>query len=750
MNNKIQGKFILIAATLAAALIFACAARADVFIPISKYRKTLALNGEWKYSREDRKEFAAPEYDDSKWETAAVPARGGPGDKSGAGWYRKSFTLGKDTDYELLRFDQILDEGEVWLNGGKLINPGFQTPLEDRQAGVYGHVWTFSWPEYFRTADLIKYGARNVIAVRVTDDTARGAPGAAVHDKQTNKGTSGITGNALLISRPELYINAFERVSPVRIGKTGRASHVFRAAIGVSSIDRIKCFLKLSIFHENGAKLYEQTRSVLTGPNGSVAEFRWEITPRYESYRAVLHLSDNNRRDDEVTLTFHGTLVLVSGRDLQVNGQPFMIKGLEGFPGSRAGAGAKPSTFRDIWVRGDLEQIAKAGFNTIRIADPPQSLMKEAERLGIMIVPVIRENTARTVLALREYPNILYWDIDTGDLKDLSFMLRAISNLDRYRRPISYSNPDEPDLSQPAFKQVSIRGIRAAKNYAAVCGAETLEQRIGGPVALIGWGATPPVNDKYAAVRAAPDLRRAWNTCAASGKTTGVFYANLSGRGNGTPALRAPDSPKWNSFLIDILGNLFRDFDVATERNSSGGVRVEFKYLGAGPASNVCAYTSGGMIPIEKEYSLRNGQIFSVDLPAAAGKLSLLRIEYETNGGTPREFDFGGEEAVFDPDAAAIRPAPVKLRKNAENKVRLAINGAGVPREAEITLSADLPGVQIKPARRSVSIPAADGLFAPFTVVTPKNGASFLLTAVIRFTDVPGPAVKVFAVADSK
>jgi len=90
-------------------------------------RQTVSLDGAWKFTTLDREEFSGVGVDESDWITVQAPSdwRDLSIQHSGCAWYRRSFNLSLQGELRprYLRFDRIMDEGEVWLNGVKLANP---------------------------------------------------------------------------------------------------------------------------------------------------------------------------------------------------------------------------------------------------------------------------------------------------------------------------------------------------------------------------------------------------------------------------------------------------------------------------------------------------------------------------------------------------------------------------------------------------------------------------------------------------
>lgn len=718
--------------------------RADILEPASKARKTISLNGTWKYSADDEKEYSKADYDDSGWKDVKVPVDWKHGEKGGAGWYRKSFTVQKNYTYEWLQFEQILDEGEVWLNGIHLINPKFQQPLEDRQLGVYAHVWPFRWSEVFQAGNLIRPGSRNVIAVRVTDDPARGTRQIDNHEEPTFKGVSGITGDVLLIGHSEVFIRAFQRVSPKTLENDKKCRHIFRAVLANSGIGKRECTIKMTIYKASGGVLYEKTDTTQIDSSGGVMEFVWKTDPSYETYRATLHIYDEANRLDEVSLVFNGTFVQSSGAELYVNGLPYRIRGIQGIPGLLVSGNVKTTTYKAAWARDELRRLADIGVNTVRTENPPLSLVEEAGKQGIMIVPIITANPARTVLALREYGNILYWDITSANRQEIPGMLKAINSLDSYRRPISYSGPLDIDTSDRSFAGVKIRGYQSSSKDDGICGAQDGGTKNGLTAVLVNWGAAASVRDNYEALRAAPDLTRSWTSCVEAGKVRGAFYANISEADKDIPPLRSPNTLKWKPFLSEILANLYRDFSAYFIKASSGGYATDLTFNGAARADDVNVRISNKKQILAKRDSLFRGQSVRVDFPRNEGSIPDLTLEFTTNNGIPRSYDLDFKTPVQKPDAGYITIKPSVLTRNRESQIRVIVNGGYIPRTADISISTSDPSVSVKPAKRGVSIPANNDVSVPFSVVASKSNMTFLITATVKYTDMPSPPLNIY------
>ncbi|HZY81529.1 MAG TPA: beta galactosidase jelly roll domain-containing protein [Cyclobacteriaceae bacterium] len=131
------------------------------------------LMGNWKFQLSDDPAWSKPDFDDSKWESIAVPASWedqGFRDYDGFAWYRKTFTLPKDfpANEMVLLLGRIDDMDEAFLNGTMIGSTG---NMDRKWANNDEHN---SSRTYFIPEGLLKPGATNTIAVRVYDQESRG------------------------------------------------------------------------------------------------------------------------------------------------------------------------------------------------------------------------------------------------------------------------------------------------------------------------------------------------------------------------------------------------------------------------------------------------------------------------------------------------------------------------------------------------------------------------------------------------
>ncbi|OGH63051.1 MAG: hypothetical protein A3I06_16490 [Candidatus Lindowbacteria bacterium RIFCSPLOWO2_02_FULL_62_12] len=128
-------------------------------------RYEMSLEGQWKLSAGDNYEWKSPEFNDESWKNAQVPAAWesqGLTDYNGYGWYRYTFVVPKEWEKTargfILDAGQIDDEDITFVNGHDVgSSSGWDV---SRSYGV--------------PKSLIKFGEKNVIAIRVYDRTGGG------------------------------------------------------------------------------------------------------------------------------------------------------------------------------------------------------------------------------------------------------------------------------------------------------------------------------------------------------------------------------------------------------------------------------------------------------------------------------------------------------------------------------------------------------------------------------------------------
>lgn len=133
--------------------------------------RELSMKGRWRFELGDNMAYADPDFDDSNWSRIYVPknweARGYPG-YDGYAWYRVSVRIPKKLENKSLFFKAgfIDDVDEVYLNG-KLLGSLGSFPPSYESAYTQERI-------YWMNHEMVKFGKKNVIAIRVYDQQGVG------------------------------------------------------------------------------------------------------------------------------------------------------------------------------------------------------------------------------------------------------------------------------------------------------------------------------------------------------------------------------------------------------------------------------------------------------------------------------------------------------------------------------------------------------------------------------------------------
>jgi hypothetical protein len=131
------------------------------------------IAGPWRFRTGDDPGYSARDFDESAWETIAVPANwedAGHPAYDGFAWYRTRFTVSAPsapvTGGVFLELGKLDDADETYLNGVKIGATGDLPPNYRGEWNAYRH--------YAVPAQVVNWGGENVLAVRVYDG---GGPG---------------------------------------------------------------------------------------------------------------------------------------------------------------------------------------------------------------------------------------------------------------------------------------------------------------------------------------------------------------------------------------------------------------------------------------------------------------------------------------------------------------------------------------------------------------------------------------------
>jgi len=432
-------------------------------VAVAEERPRIYLNGNWSFTTVDSSLFSDVAVDESNWSSAPVPAdwKALGIEHSGYAWYRRSFNLSKLPGLRprFLRFDRIMDEGEVWLNGVRLQNPdpALCDLLKYRQFGSFGykatkdtpyyHIYPLDWPYMFPIGGAIRLG-ENHLAVRVLEDP---------HTPE-----AGIVGDVYLVLTRPCYISNVNLVPPKEVSTDVRANFTFEVTItnGGPPFDGQLC---LSVFDGDSEERGGDMMHVSLG-SGEERTFNlsWTYRPRFEKYVARVSILNGTEEIDVVEEAFHGTVVEVRGNRFYVNGERFIFRGVH-YPQPK-----------------DLDVMKWIGLNGVRTDNPSPRDVELALEKGIVYAPLVGDSCTAiistpecaettvaydrpdspynemeiqlAVLAMRNDPNVIIWNVanemcvqDSTKDEPMKTYLRtrylAAHALDPYDRPVCYSNP---------------------------------------------------------------------------------------------------------------------------------------------------------------------------------------------------------------------------------------------------------------------------------------------------------------------
>ncbi|MEJ5352497.1 MAG: glycoside hydrolase family 2 TIM barrel-domain containing protein [Melioribacteraceae bacterium] len=135
------------------------------------------VKGQWKFCKGNSSLWKSPEYDDRLWEVVTLPStwekHSNYTQDNVYGWYRREFVVPADLQGKdiIINVGKIDDADETYFNGVKVGGMG-SFPLH----------YTTAWDairRYIIPHELIRYGEKNIIAVRVFD----GIMGGGIYDE---------------------------------------------------------------------------------------------------------------------------------------------------------------------------------------------------------------------------------------------------------------------------------------------------------------------------------------------------------------------------------------------------------------------------------------------------------------------------------------------------------------------------------------------------------------------------------------
>ena len=480
----------------------------------------ISLNGEWQ-----KKEFgertwdytflqdtgpASPQYKPEGWQKVTVPEPAVPDQLGGHSWYRREIKVPANLAAQriYLRLGDIGDDASIYVNG-KLV--GTQTSAEKRMDWVvengsrsmvgvpakkalsYQHfdrcqipfpfdlaavpegknrlilpIFTghHDWPYAYDVTQLIKPGD-NTIAIRLYGNPMRGwwiyrhLP-----DDRSSLNIFGILGSVELAIVPQSLIKNLTRQVPSTVAEDGTAWH------------RLDCALEgdLSTVREIRFRCGDQeiTQTPAAADGGTVSA-QFKLPTGFMQYTAEVAIIGNNGAIlDQQSVNFHGVVVTTEGRSLKVNGEPYIVRGINSQIGVEFNSD-RTATRREF--KRLMRHYQQLGINTIRLSSAENWHLEEAFAHGIMVMPLTAAGSCNWMIStlgqlqdpdyelawdrhrtfaaqLSDAPNILLWNganevHHTPGYVDreiygtyLDGVQKAFKDHDAYRHPVTVANLD--------------------------------------------------------------------------------------------------------------------------------------------------------------------------------------------------------------------------------------------------------------------------------------------------------------------
>ena len=361
----------------------------------SPLRVNQLFNFGWKFKAGEVSDAQSLTFDDSDWRRLDLPhdfqfeqpwdktASRGRGFKAmGVGWYRKTFKA--DPNWKgkqiLLDFEGIMLSGEVWVNGKKIGGTD------------YGYLGFES-----DIADIIKYDADNVVAVRAST----GEPG----------NSRWYTGGGLF---RDVHLVVKDKISIARHGifittrSISNQNAEVSVQVEVAGIKNKELELEINtkIFSPEGKQVVETKtlapkKSKLVEvevplPKVNISDPQlWSCeTPKLYSAEVVLVL--NGKVIDKLTEKFGIRTIKFSKEfGLKLNGKKVFLKGVA----NHHDLGAVGAAAYETSIARMMDKLKECGFNHIRTSHNPysESFLKLADEKGILIVDELYDKWGSTV-----------------------------------------------------------------------------------------------------------------------------------------------------------------------------------------------------------------------------------------------------------------------------------------------------------------------------------------------------------------
>lgn len=359
-------------------------------------RKT-CIDDNWRFHYGDAVGAVSPDFDDSSWRTLSLPhdwcveteaaeAAGGehigPFSRSsvggnstgqtvgGEGWYRKTFTLGKEDKNKriMLYFEGAYNHTTVWINGRK----------------AYFNHYGYQSFRFDATGFCKSPGKENVITVKVTNNgmNTRWYAGA------------GIYRHVWLIKTPQLHLDTWHNYIHTSEVTEGNAIVNVETLLKNEQSRKLRGEVTVQLLDKGGNIVASGRQEVGVDGNGEKeVRFGMQVAkPQMWSpespylYKAVITVKDRKSGDEDRTVTRFGirTLEFSADKGFLLNGKSVLIHGgcVHHDNGLLGAAAYDAAENRKITL------LKNEGFNALRTAHNMTSehFLEACDSIGMMVV----------------------------------------------------------------------------------------------------------------------------------------------------------------------------------------------------------------------------------------------------------------------------------------------------------------------------------------------------------------------------
>ncbi len=523
------------------------------------WRKRYAGDWTWNYAALKDDSWAAPDFNDASWETVKIPEEAVEGQKGGHYLYRRKFNFETKPGAKVyLRFDDISNYADIYVNGKKASSQtsvrrrhdwnveggsraggnagkslkemlawrifdrcGIPCPFDlsaipEGESSLMTPIYTgeYQWPMASDISDLLING-ENTIALRLYGCPVKGFWIFKEGSDRAFKSVFGVLGDATLLIDSRPAIASFESEPAGEVDTNGVVARSFKCQIAPSAAKELAS-MKISLDGDGAVPMSQSSDGSWSAILSMKASFSSHLAK-------VSALDSSGRVIGERELRFSGMAWELRGKKLFVNGDPYLVRGMNAALGIEWDNDRKVT--RREWLR-QLRLYQQLGFNTLRLEGCAPQHAQDALEAGMMVMPVYVPGSCDTTMmafgnlknpdyefitdphkemaiTLSSSPAVLMWnngnenhhtpgwnDRQVED-KFLETAQAAIRRFDPLKRPSVYANLDMLNTTWFFTKGQEIVGMNTYSSCPQF--AEELEQMDKAwskPVVFTEWGFT--------------------------------------------------------------------------------------------------------------------------------------------------------------------------------------------------------------------------------------------------------------------